>query len=481
MTPEAVDLVEYIRAALGPEQGRRGVLVAWSGGVDSTVLVDLMRRWRVGSGAEIAAVHVDHRLRPSSAADAGFCRRLAHRWGLALEVVDIDVCGAGSAQQNARVQRYAAIARAATKLGLGVVATAHHADDAVETALLNFRRGSSAAGMSTLMREPGAPIPSWPDLELVRPLAGLRKQAISAHAERVGLEWRTDPTNAAGANERSRLRREVLPSLSDEGRLGAPMVATVENLAAEADALEQLAEACLQRAWLQRPDTEAIALDTGPLRSAPEAVARMAVRRAVDRLPAAVGLSQSHLTEIGLAIADSHSTRVAARGATIAVERGMLVAEVARGRGGRDLHEREALAIEVGDGEAGELSWFGSRLRWQRVDAGAQPSQSALTARFDLDAVGPRPVVRGPRAGDRLDARSMHGRKAVGQALAEAGVPRDLRWRWPCVLADRASSEVSWVCGLRRAEPQPAASAGPAIEVTWEPASGSFFEHLLLE
>ncbi|WP_168210373.1 tRNA lysidine(34) synthetase TilS [Persicimonas caeni] len=420
-----------------------GLLVALSGGLDSTVLLDLLRQWAAKTGAELAAVHVDHQLRPSSKHDAAFCRRLCHQWGIPLVLETLDIARDGSTQESARVQRYAAIAQVAQRLGLGAVATAHHADDALETALLNFRRGTSSGGLAALLSKTEAPIPAWPDLELVRPLVEAPKARIHQYAEARGLEWVNDPTNLEGSYERNRLRHDVLPGLTDDGALLAPMLATLENLASERDALESIARTCLEGARLASPDAESIALDCAPLRKAPRAVAMLVLQRATHALPAEVALTREHLQEVLDAIESETSLDLAVRGAHVSIERGFVIVEVARGRGGKHLFTRQAHPIPIAaanlDGTSnldetsardGQVPWFGTTLRWK--------------ANQSVDSL----VVRGPRPGDRLDARGLDGHKRVVDVLKEAGVPRSFRWRWPCLVHQQ---KVEWICGLRQA------------------------------
>jgi tRNA(Ile)-lysidine synthase len=482
-----------IARRLGHLSADSGVLVAWSGGLDSTVLLHLLREWAHRTGAELAAVHVDHQLRASSAVDQAFCRRLAHRWGIPLVVQALDLRQRGSLQESARVQRYAAIAQAAQSLGLGQVATAHHADDAVETALLNFRRGTSSGGLSSGISPAQIPTPSWPDLEIVRPLAEAPKRELVAYADSHHIEWQVDPTNAQAGYERNRLRQQVLPALTDDGELLAPMLDTLENLASERRAIDALAEDCLARALMVAPDSESLALECESLRDVPEAVIALALQKLACLLPEEVGFGRDHLNQIIEGITKLGTVTVAIRGGLASIERGVLVVEIARGRGGRHLKERVAQPIELGElppraGVAAHdqetahsgVPWFGSRLHCETMDADAQENRTwpEIIVRAD-SARGPF-VIRGPRPGDRVDAQAMQGHKSVSDVLAEAGVPRALRWRWPLVARDHHTQDVEWICGLRRAEPDPTISPEqPRVRLFWEVAPSSIFAKLL--
>ncbi|MFP4599205.1 MAG: tRNA lysidine(34) synthetase TilS [Persicimonas sp.] len=481
-----MELLSHIEDRLAGEAARSGVLVAWSGGLDSTVLVDLVERWARRTGCEAAAVHVDHALRPSSAADVAFCERLAHERGVTLVVERLDIRRKGSLQQSARLQRYAAIARIARRLGLGAVLTAHHADDAVETALLNLRRGSSAGGLSSLLSHTSAPIPSWPDLALVRPLTDITKTQLRDYARSRGITWRRDPTNAEAGYARNLLRKQVVPALSDHGRLTGPICDTLANLAAEHQALSTIAHEHLERALLCAPDADSVVLRTRELSRRPRAVIARVLESAARGLSQTVGLGREHLTDAVESIRRGETTRISAKGALISIERGLVFIEAARGRGGRYLSERTAEPVVLDlEREAGRTPWFGGRLKWRRLAPGdnipsERPPESAFSVYVDLRPADTRLVLRGPQPGDRLDAAAMQGTKTAAAVLAEAAVPRSFRWRWPCVWrASDSGEELVWLCGLRRAEPLDR-SGSPAQQVglEWQVDPHSVFAHL---
>ncbi|MFW5967497.1 MAG: tRNA lysidine(34) synthetase TilS [Persicimonas sp.] len=473
-----MDLLSKVTQRLEGAPTDDGILVALSGGLDSTVLFDLVCRYATRAACEVSAVHVDHRLRPSSSDDASFCRRLADRRGVPIAVHRIEVADRTSLQQDARVQRYAAIAGTALEWGCRLVLTAHHADDALETALINLRRGSASRGLASLLTAGAPPIPAWPDVALVRPLVDTGKESLRAYAESRELTWREDPTNDEIEYERNRLRQRVTPELTDGGRRLGPIVETLENLADEADALDQLADELLARARLDPPDGETRVLRAEPLADAPRAVAARALMTELARLPRGASAGRDHLHRAVDAIADGTRARLSVRGARLTVERGFVVLESARARGGRHLDERRAAPIEI-DARArdGNLPWFGTALMWRRLEPGFEGDDaSPLTMRVTAPADS-RLLVRGPRDGDRLDAAGMQGRKAVGALLAEAGVPRPLRWRWPCVVREDRPDEPIWLCGLRRSsEISPGETT---LELSWETGSRTPFGAIL--
>lgn len=197
--------LEELAALAGP----RRYLVGFSGGCDSTVLLDLLRRAlpRV-SGASLLALHLDHGWHADSRRWAEACLGLAHRFGVRCEILDIDAQAAAgqSPEAAARSARYAALAQA---LGEGdVLVTAHHADDQLETVLLQLARGAGPAGLAAMPAlTPFASGWHW------RPLLAATRAQIEAYAAAAGIEPIADPANADARYDRSYLRLQVTPAL----------------------------------------------------------------------------------------------------------------------------------------------------------------------------------------------------------------------------------------------------------------------------
>ncbi len=182
------------------------VVVAVSGGLDSVCLLHALHRTRRMHLGQLVVATVDHGTRPCSAADADFVQQLADDLDLPWVRFDLTL-GQGASEQVCRDARYGAL----LSLHADVVATAHHGDDQLETALLALMRGHGASGLSGMAYRQG---------RVVRPMLRLRRAELQAWAERQGLSWREDPTNADVRFLRNRLRRQALPWL-DDARAGA--------------------------------------------------------------------------------------------------------------------------------------------------------------------------------------------------------------------------------------------------------------------
>lgn len=478
---------------LDPDIARAGVLLAWSGGLDSTVLLHLLREWAAKNGAALHALHIDHRLRESSGEDVAFCRRTAAKLGVPLWVEFLDINATGSTQQNARIQRYATLARVANRLGLGAVATAHHADDAQETALLNLRRGTSSAGLSISTGSDGAPIPAWPDeLLLERPLSAASRRDICAFARARQIDWHEDPTNASAAYQRNQVRHGILPALSEHGRYSRGILRSLQNFSDENHALDSLANSTLRAAWLAPPDAESVALRCAPFYTLPPAIIGRTLQLAAQRLPAEVALTGEHRAALADAIAARTTRRLDIRAGVIHVTPRVILVEVAHGRGAPHLRQREAaaIAVQIPDAQrpaAREVPWFGSTFLCTEVidNKDQETAPSNIAARFyDFDAASSALtesfLLRGPRPGDRVKIPGLAGHKSVNSLLAEAQIPDFLRWRWPCLVQNNHTNLVEWVCGIRHGESGwSAARPISPKSIQWKIAPDTLFDLIL--
>lgn len=191
------------------------VLVAVSGGVDSVVLLEVLRR--VG-GMGLVVCHLDHGLRgEASRGDAEFVRGVAERWGMRFMggVVDVGMeaeAGGLSLEEAGREARHRFLAECGRRAGTRTVMLGHHADDQVETVLANLVRGSSGLRGMRWVSEV-VPRGCRKALRLCRPLLEVPRGEIERWAEREGIGYREDGTNAERDFLRNRMRHDVIPAM----------------------------------------------------------------------------------------------------------------------------------------------------------------------------------------------------------------------------------------------------------------------------
>ena len=196
-----------------PPDGR--YLIGVSGGRDSVALL----HWLKERGyKKLIVCHLNHQLRGrSSDADARFVEKLAAKYDVALEMRSTNVRALAARQKMsietaARAARYHFFAQVAKRRRCRAIFLAHHADDLVETFLINLFRGAGASGLSA-MREVSKRRVDDVDLTIVRPFVGIWRTEIDEYICERGLKFREDESNKDLAALRNRIRRRVIPYL----------------------------------------------------------------------------------------------------------------------------------------------------------------------------------------------------------------------------------------------------------------------------
>lgn len=193
-----------------PPDARAPVLVGFSGGLDSTVLL----HWLASSAAQraigLSAIHVDHGLHAQSEAWARHCQQVCDALALALRRVRVEVPrnqgnGLEAAARDARHAAFNAALVPGQRLAL-----AHHRDDQAETFLLRALRGSSVDGLAAMAGER-----DFAAGTLWRPLLSLPRQTLLDYARRHQLHWLDDPSNDSLVHDRNFLRHRILPLLRE--------------------------------------------------------------------------------------------------------------------------------------------------------------------------------------------------------------------------------------------------------------------------
>ena len=437
-------------AALIPGYPHTPLCVALSGGVDSTALLAALAGIRPRLN-NLRALHVDHGLRPASREWAQHCRDLARRLRVPLQVLTTKVARApgASLEAAARVARYDLLA-SALKPGEALL-LAHHADDQLETVLLQLFRGSGLPGLSAMPAS--APFAKG---TLVRPLLSRSREELEAWVRAQGITWIEDDSNADESLNRNYLRRQVLPLIRERWPGSVSAVARSARHVAEAQSLlDRVARADIERAsygeslsvkilrtlppdrlnnalrfWIARadlrvPDTRRLGEISGPLLKAREdanpfvewgeegaRVQRHDDLLTLTRHSAAV---ESHLrtTTTRAAAAESHP------------------------------RPRSTTTLAADPSTPPDLVWS-----WRDApaldlphDLGKLQLQPDAHGPIDLDVL-PHPLtVRWRRGGERLAPRHGGPRRALKSLLQESQVPVSERPRLPLLFSSTPRDE----------------------------------------
>ncbi|HEY7930145.1 MAG TPA: tRNA lysidine(34) synthetase TilS [Steroidobacteraceae bacterium] len=223
-----VSLIRELSARLGTLAGER-LCVAFSGGLDSSVLLHALASIARRERLRLRAVHVNHHLHGQADAQAAAAARAARRWRVRCRVLDAPVQArpGESLEAAARTTRYAALA---AELASGErLLTAHHQEDQLETVVLALLRGSGVRGLAAMR----AARP-WQGTLLLRPLLGVSRRALEHYARAHALAFLEDPTNADERFDRNYLRRRVLPLVRERWPSAAATVSRSAELLTEA-------------------------------------------------------------------------------------------------------------------------------------------------------------------------------------------------------------------------------------------------------
>lgn len=229
-------------------QNKGAVLAAYSGGADSTLMLFWFHRYCITHGIHLYAAHVHHGIRGAEAdRDAEHCRRTAESLQIPLYTAWVDVPSLAKEkglgiEECARAERYAYLDRICASLGMPdmPVATAHNADDQLETVLFHMLRGSGLAGMSGIL-----PIR---ENRYIRPLLSFSGDSIRQICQAEGLLFVEDSTNADTVYTRNYIRHEIVPVLRKlNPNPEEAAVRMTKLLARDNDCLDQKAADCLSK------------------------------------------------------------------------------------------------------------------------------------------------------------------------------------------------------------------------------------------
>ena len=395
------------------------VLLAFSGGVDSTVLFHLLKEAEV----PFAAAHVNYGLRgTNSDGDEAFCRMLAQENDVPFHVYPAKAemeqrPGGVSLQELAREIRYRFFAELCQTQGFTHIATAHHANDSVETFFVNLLRGTGIQGLGGIPAVNG---------RVVRPLLEFSRDELENLATENRWEYRTDASNEKDDYLRNRIRHHVLPALEHtEAEYLDRLVRSMANLAGEARLLDTLLHLHFSRDISRTPKA---ALSVFPRDVWPLVLYKrygksgLTYSQAEDLAQAWEGLPGKQF------FTPTH----------------------------RLLVDRDAVLAEPISSEAGEDIWLHSEndaLPGYRISVipaeGFEVPRTPEAAYLDLDTLRFPLLWRGIRPGDEMRPLGSGGRKKVSDLLTDAKVDRFRKEKLHVLCS---GTEIVWLEGIRMAD-----------------------------
>ncbi len=443
--------------------GGSQVLVAYSGGPDSTALLHLLHSLEV----DVVAAHLHHGQRAEADDEMARCEAFCDQLGIPFLSGRADVpriaadmkIGLEEAGRNARYQFFR---QATHRLNADLVATGHTRDDQVETVLLNLVRGTGLSGI--------AGIPASRD-GIVRPLLPFSRRDTRAYCEEHGLWFHDDPANTDLAFSRARIRLNVLPELRTLNPQADASICRLAEIAGEEDRfLDGAAAAALEQseapangdlAFLTR-DCEA-AFYRRHLESLPAVLFKRAVRLAARSLGAELDFAQTLAVLEGLQ--NSATGSVTAEGGRIVIEWAPETVAV------RDLRPVEPYRFPLTVPGETDSDAFG----WQ-FTAFPESSTGEATRRASLETTLAQAKIRGSlyfrtlQPGDEMAPLGFDGRRKLADLMSEAGLTRTARARLP-IVCDLVGP--LWIPGVCVAERSRSKAGDPVIRVRFGPLGDS--------
>jgi tRNA(Ile)-lysidine synthase len=258
------------------------LILAVSGGPDSTALMVLAAQWREACAhpPKLIAVTVDHGLRPESKREAKAVERLARKLGLAHRTLRWTGRKPRTGlQQAARLARYRLLAGAARKAGARHVVTAHTLDDQAETVFIRLARGSGIGGLAGMAEVAG--VPGDDAIRLVRPLLAVPKARLIATLKGAGIPYADDPSNRDPRFTRARIRA-LMPALAREGLTAARLATLAGRVQRVEDALARAVDDAQSRlAPAPWPKGGPVTMDARAFADLPREIALRLIGRAI--------------------------------------------------------------------------------------------------------------------------------------------------------------------------------------------------------
>jgi tRNA(Ile)-lysidine synthase len=429
------------------------ILVAVSGGPDSTAVLVALTRIRHELNIEITAAHFNHMLRRAgeTAADLDFVRSLASTLGLTLVHGAGDVRGRARAghesiEDAARQLRYSFLAENAKEVGASVIVTGHTTDDQAETVLLHLIRGAGLDGVAGMR-----PRSKWPfrasgefasgeggGPDLVRPLLSLPREETEDYCRELGVTPRKDPTNDLPVATRNRLRLGVMPLLRNLNPAVDKALARFAAAAAhDADYLDDLARHHFARIASLGPQTVSFAR-ADLLLAAPALSARLFRLTFAYVTGTAADLEAAHIDALLESLSKPPGKLSLPGGVTAIADSRSVVLRLGEATPAKRIPET-GLAVSGSTEAAGGL--FESSIVRVPPDARQTTANEAV---LDAAKVGRDLTVRSRRPGDRLRPLGLGGEKKLQDILVDAKIPARERDGTPLVCA---GNQIAWVVG----------------------------------
>lgn len=429
---------EYIRRFGLIERGDK-VLIAFSGGPDSTALLYLLKQLSTRMKFQLCAVYVNHQIRPRAAMrelryGAALCRRL----GVPFVGADCDVPrfardSSLSLEEAAREARYALLNEIAQSEKCNKIALGHHADDIIETILFRLLRGTGPQGLEPMRPQNG---------KYIRPLLDIERSEIEAFLRRSKISYLLDRTNFESEFSRNYIRNKMLPAIERHFGVGyRKAIRQFADIAVKQDRfILRMAQAEWHRIAQITPGGK-ILLDLNKLRVYDESLRDRVLKIAMEKMMHQAGAgSSAEIAAINKIILGNKLAVSLKRGVRATKEREWLVFSA-------PMAQVKGISLEVGSRSKipGYRMEFYCRIIPKKA-ARMRLQKGGAKINIDYDKIVLPLQLRHLRPGDSFQPLGLKGTKKVGDFLTDWKVPRYLRDELLVVTDARG---IVWVAGYQ--------------------------------
>jgi tRNA(Ile)-lysidine synthase len=413
------------------------ILVAYSGGIDSTGLLALLLELREEWSFELFLGHFNHKLRQTADEDEQFVKGVAKKYSLPLFVGSKDVRSQArkkklNIEEAGRKLRYDFLKKTALKIGAAKIATGHTMTDQAETFLMRLMRGSGLRGLGGI----------FPLVEgtIVRPLIQVERSDIEAYLEKRGIEFRTDESNFDRRFLRNRIRLDLIPYIKQN--FEPAIVSSLSRIASiireEDSLLEKIVQEKIKKVVSKKKNL--ISLQVKPLSSLPRAMARRVVRDFISEL-------RGNLREISFE--DVESVLCLKEGKEFPLRKDHVLK-----REKNKIFLKSKVTTEIRyeyrwDGKAPleikelKLRFEGKKIK--RRKSLPRDFDDQKRAFLDMEKLKFPLLVRNRREGNRYQPLGAPGQKKLKEIMRAKGIPLSERERRPIFLS---GDEIIWILGL---------------------------------
>ena len=455
------------------------ILVGFSGGADSRLLLHILYLYAMENGTPLYAAHLNHGIRGAEAdRDEEFCRTVAAEYGIELfvgheNIPELCMLSGNSTELEARQKRYEFFARVMKENNIPLLATAHNADDVLETLIFRILRGTGTKGLSSI-----PPVRMLGGGRLaVRPILSYTKAEIVELCKDLGLSFVTDSTNSEEDCARNKIRLRVIPELERIAGNGTPQRSAVRLAASAAEDEDAIFKQA--RTLIEKHQNSGIPIEI--LNSEHIAVAKRMIfelyaeyfrAHGVDSVPEDKSLSASHIDALITLCrrAVKHSKISLPCGAIACIENGMLII-TEPSPSDKPLPIKDTVELSLGVTE-----WNGGNILiiTEEVDAPIKPIKKTpadIEGTVFASVVLPRDAIDMPlfarvrQGGDRIFCHGMT--KKLKKLMCDKNVPLELRDRLPIIiLGNNSDADILWCPSVAVRDGVPSPKVGRAIRIS---------------